>query len=139
MSACSVPIASGDKYTTDGQKSYEEFRATIKSFPYATVAKRRSYILKNYPSLRVGMSKKQVAALIGDPDYSTPIYAYGPKGPQERWRGSIWTYILFMREDAMNENDPKIQIFFGTDGLVRWAVPSGIAGLSEIGKCCSDR
>src|SRR5262249_17336334 len=135
--SCTHPVSqASDKYTTDGQKSYEQFRSAIRSFPYSTSAGRKSHILKNYPSLQVGMTKKQIAALTGDPDYSQPTYGYGPKGPQERWRGSIWTYILFMREVSMNENDPKIQIFFGTDGRLHWAAPSGIAELSEIGKCC---
>jgi hypothetical protein len=137
--SCTHPQSqASDKYTTDGQKSYKEFRANIKSFPYSTSAERKNHILKNYPSLRAGMTKKQVAALIGDPDYSQPAYGpYGPKGPQGPWQGSIWSYVLFMREDAMNENDPKIQIFFGTDDLLHWAAPSGLSGSPEIGKCCS--
>src|SRR5215470_15491797 len=58
----------------DGQKSGKEFRATIKSFPYSASAERKERILKNYPSLRVGMTKKEVSALIGDPDYSQIVF-----------------------------------------------------------------
>jgi hypothetical protein len=131
-----ILVASDNKPISDGQKSHNEFRATIKSFPYSASTVRKIRIVKNYPSLRVGMDKKQVSALIGDPDYSE--VDFGPKGPREHWLGSSWNYQLFMRADTINLNDPKIEIFFGTDGLLFWAVPSGISGLSEIGKCCKD-
>ena len=121
----------------DGQKSYEEFRLTIKSFPYSASEERKEHIAKNYADLRVGMTKKQVAVLIGDPDYSQSVF--GPKGFSPHWKGSYWGYQLFMREDGVNNlNDPTIQVFFDTDGLLYWAVPYGISGLSEIGKCCKE-
>jgi hypothetical protein len=122
------------QHVSDGQKSYEEFQATIKSFPYSTSPERRDLVVKNYPGLRVGMTKQQVAALIGNPDYSQQNY--GPKGPGEHWLGSSWNYVLFKREDSSNENDPTVEVFFGTDYLLFWAAPSGISGLSEVGSCC---
>ena len=120
----------------DGQKSYQEFRATITSFPYSIPAERKEHVLKNFPSLRLGMTKKEVSALIGDPDYSE--IDFGPKGPGEHWLGSHWDYALFIREkDTANEKDPNIHIFFGTNGLLSWAAPSrGLPELSEIGSCC---
>ncbi|WP_035356340.1 hypothetical protein [Edaphobacter aggregans] len=127
-------LAASDKPVPDGQKSYKEFRATIKSFPFSASAERKKQIGENYPSLRVGMTKKQVAALIGNPDYSE--LDFGPKGPGEHWLGSHWMYALFVREDSVNEKDPNIEIFFGTGDLVSWVVPSGLSGLSEIGECC---
>lgn len=122
------------RHVSDGQKNYEEFRTTIKSFPDSTSAEHRNLVVKNYPSLRVGMTKSQVTELIGNPDYSEQNY--GPKGPGEHWLGTYWAYVLFKRGDDVNENDPNVQVFFGTDGLVNWAVPSGISGLSEVGSCC---
>lgn len=126
--------SNGQPPVSDGQKSYEEFRATIKSFPYSTSPERRDRVVNNYQRLRVGMTKPQVAALIGNPDFSDQ--AYGPKGPGEHWLGSRWKYELFKRDDNVNENDPNVEVFFGTDGLVNWVVPSGISGLSEVGSCC---
>ena len=123
------------QYVPDGQKSYKEFRATIKSFPYSTSEDRKNQIVVNYLGLRVGMTQKQVAVLIGDPDYSQPIV--GPKGFNAHWRGNDWSYRIFMREDGVNMNDPTIQVFFDTHGLLVWGVPSGISGLSEIGECCN--
>jgi hypothetical protein len=128
--------AANDKPVPDSQKSYQEFRATIKSFPYSAPVERKNHILKNYPNLRVGMSKKEVSALIGSPDYSE--LDFGPKGPREHWLGSSWVYQLFKQGDDTNLYDPMIEIFFGTDGLLFWAVPSGMSELSQIGKCCKD-
>ena len=117
---------------TDGQKSYKEFSATIKSYPYSASAERKERVLKNYSSLRVGMTKKEVSALIGDPDYSRIVF--NPKEPGE----SSWQYALFIRaKDSANENDPYIDLSFGRDGLLRWAAPSqGLSQLPEIGSCC---
>ena len=126
--------SNGQLPVSDGQKSYGEFRATIKSFPYSASPERRDLVVNNFPELRVGMTKPQVAALIGNPDYSHQ--AYGPKGPGEHWQGSRWDYVLFKRAGDVNENDPNVEVFFGTDGFVKWAVPSGISGLSEVGSCC---
>ena len=120
---------------SDGQTSYDQFRTTIKSFPYSTSPARRDLVVNNYPSLQVGMTKPKVAALIGNPDYSDQDY--GPKGPGEHWLGSHWGYVLFKRGDDVSENDPNVEVFFGTDGLVNWAVPSSISGLSEVGSCCN--
>lgn len=125
----------GGKPDPDGKKSYEQFRATIKLFPYSTSSERQLRIVKNYPSLRVGMDKQQVAALIGDPDYSE--LDWGPKGAHPHWRGSDWAYWLSMRSDESNLSDPRVEIFFGLDGHLTWAVPQGI-GLPEIGNCCSN-
>ena len=116
----------------DGQKSYEEFHATIKSFRYSAPAERKERLLKNYASLRVGMTKNEVSALIGDPDYSE--IAFGPKGPGEHWLGSDWNYVLFKEEDVTTSIG--IFISFGTDGLLRWAAPSRLPQFSEIGSCC---
>lgn len=131
-----APNAVSGQPVPDGQKSYEEFRETIKSFPYSASEERKKQIAENYTGLRVGMSKEQVAALIGNPDYSQSLF--GPKGFRQHWQGSSWKYRLFMREDGVNLNDPTIEVFFDTAGVLSWAVPSGISGLLEIGKCCKE-
>ena len=113
----------------DGKKTYEEFAATIKSYPYDAPQERKDRIVKNYPKLELGMSKEQVAELIGDPDYSQ--LGYGPKGPRPQWHGSNWTYWLRKRDNLVNLNDPCLEIFFGTDDRATWIVPSNIDGLTE--------
>ena len=113
----------------DGKKTSEEFRATIKSYPYKAPQPRKDRIIKNYPKVAIGMSKDQIAGLIGEPDCSGLIY--GPKGPGEKWKGSCWTYCLRLRENGSNAFDPFVEIFFGTDDRAGWIVPSNIDGLTE--------
>ena len=115
----------------DGKKTCEEFAATIKSYPYEATQARKDKIVQNYPKLEIGMSKDQVATLIGDPDFSG--LNYGPKGPGEKWLGSSWAYCLRLRENGSNAFDPRVEIFFGTDGRANWIVPSNIDGLTEKG------
>jgi hypothetical protein len=115
----------------DGKNTYEEFAAAIKSYPYEASQARKDRIVKSFPRLAAGMSKDQIAALIGDPDYSQ--LDYGPKGPGEKWLGSSWTYWLHKRDDGVNMNDPCLEIFFGTDGRANWIVPTSIDGLKEKG------
>jgi hypothetical protein len=113
----------------DGKQTYEEFAAAVMSYPYEASQARKDRIVKNYPKLAVGMSKDRVAELIGDPDYSG--LGYGPKGPNEKWRGSDWTYWFRKRDNGINSFDPVVQIFFGTDDRAHWIVPSNIDGLKE--------
>src|SRR3954454_1797134 len=57
----------------DGKRTREEFAAAVKTFPYASPEERNSQLIKNYANLSEGMSKEQVAAVLGDPDYSDVI------------------------------------------------------------------
>ncbi len=114
----------------DGKKTYEEFAAAIKSYPYEASQARKDRIVKNYPRLEAGMSKDQIAGLIGDPDYSQLEYA---KEPSDRAVGSSWMYYLRKRDNGVSLIDPCVQMFFGTDGWAYWIVPSNIGGLKEKG------
>ena len=89
---------------------------------------RRARVYAGYEKLEPGMSKDQVAALIGEPDYSEA--GYGPKGPGERWLGSSWTYWLGKQDDGVNLYDPMVEVFFGTDGRAD-RITSSIRGLRE--------
>ena len=104
---------------TRWEKDYEEFVAAIKGYPYEASQARKDRIIKNYPKLESGMSKEQVADLIGAPDYSRLDYA---KEPSDRAVGSSWTYWLRKRDDGVNRLDPCIEIFFRTDDRAHWIV-----------------
>ncbi len=117
--------------TRDGKRSYEEFKASVGSFPYNAPRERRERILAGYSKLDVGVTKDEVAAAIGEPDYSQ--LNYGPKGPNMPLIGSSWVYYLSKRGDRANNLDPVVHVFFGTDGRARWIVPSNIEGLHEKG------
>src|SRR5262245_7330464 len=99
-------------------RTYEEFAATINSYPYDASAQGKLTVLKGYPKLEIGMTKAQIRSLIGEPDFGQQNY--GPKGPNMRWLGSSWTYDLKMRDTNVNLLDPSVEIFFGTDDRADW-------------------
>ena len=138
--ACSIPwdlwlfvrpVPTPETPKPDGKRTCDEFEAAIKSYPYEAPQPRKDRIVKNYPKLAIGMSKDQVACLIGEPDCSVLIY--GPKGPGEKWLGSAWTYCLRKREKGSNAYDPCVEIFFGTEDRANWIVPSNVDGLTKKG------
>ena len=135
VSSCRAPKQSVEVPKPDGKRSYEEFAATIRSYPYEAPQLRKDKIIKNYPELQIGMSKDQVAGLIGEPDFSR--VDYGPKGPGEKWQGSSWTYYLYTRSNLANNFDPCVYVRFGTDDRVNCITPSNIEGLTE--KCSRDQ
>jgi hypothetical protein len=114
---------------SDGKRSYQEFMAAVKPGRYEAPEARKNQIIQNYEKLKPGMSKEQVAFLIGDPDYSDPVY--GPKGFNPKWKGWHWRYNIVC-DDARYSNqgrDKWIEVFFGTDDLAILIAPSPETGL----------
>ncbi len=115
----------------DDKPSYEAFVAAH-TFPYSATSEKRDHITKNYSRLRVGLSKSEVATILGDPDCSEQECS---KGPREEYLGTSWTYYF----EKPNPNlvnlihDKTVEIFFDPTGKVHWVV-SNIEGLEEIGK-----
>src|SRR5262249_36842548 len=131
VSACQTDIQSTENHKRDGMKSYEEFEATIKAFPYQASQSRKDRIIKNYNKLEVGMSKEQVADLIGEPDFSQLDYDLKRKDRKAIWLGSSWNYYLYKRENLVNVYDPYLYVRFGTDDRAKHFGPVNIEGLTE--------
>ena len=129
--SCRATDAEPDAGPKHGRNTYEEFKATIRSFPYTAPRERRDRIVRGYSELEIGMTKEQVARVIGEPDYS--VLGYGPKGPDMKWKGSSWVYYLSKREDLANSHDPVVRVFFDTENRAVWIVPSNVEGLREKG------
>lgn len=125
---------------SDGKKSYKEFVAGVKIFPYEASLSRKDPIIRNYSKLEIGMSKDQIVALIGEPDYSQ--LSYGPKGPGEKWLGSTWNYFLYLNDSKSSQLNAKpdqwIEIFFDTEDKAHCIGPSKNLGLEKKG-CVSNR
>ena len=85
-SSCRVSRSPTETPKPDGKKTYEEFAATIKTYPYEAPPPRKDRILKNAAKLEIGMTKEQIAELVGEPDYSD---IYGPKELTKKWLGSF--------------------------------------------------
>jgi outer membrane protein assembly factor BamE (lipoprotein component of BamABCDE complex) len=115
--------------TSDGKEACNNFISSMKNLPYEMPNQRKSHILKNYPNLNVHMTKESVVEILGEPDCSD--YLRG-KEPPQKYLGSLWLYYLYKDSRLVNEKkDRGIEIFFGTDGKVRWVVPRNIEGLAE--------
>jgi anti-sigma factor RsiW len=114
------------------ERSSKEFISTIKKFPYRAPASRNEQLLRNYPTLMVGASKDQVAALLGDPDFSITLQA---KEPPFTHVGTEWRYYLYLsRPSTVNERpDKSISIFFDPSGFAYSIVPVNVEGLVEKG------
>ena len=115
----------------DGMPTPEEFEKGIQKYPYSSSPERTATIVAGLKKAERYMSKQQILGLLGRPDYSS--IDYGPKGPGDKWLGSSWTYWLSKRDSGANVYDPCVEVFFNTNGLADWIVPSNINGAHEIG------
>lgn len=115
----------------DDKPSYEAFVAAH-TFPYSASVEKRNRITNKYGRLRVGLTKAEVAAILGDPDCSDQSRS---KGPRDEYLGSSWTYYLAKPDYRLSnlKDDKTVEVFFGPTGKVHWVV-SNIDGLEEIGK-----
>jgi outer membrane protein assembly factor BamE (lipoprotein component of BamABCDE complex) len=115
----------------DDMPSYETF-VSANSFPYVAPSERRTHLTQNYSQLSIGLTKSEVANILGKPDYSQPS---STKTATPGYIGSSWTYFL-EKPDAHLTNlkkDKTIEVFFDISGKTHWIV-SNIEGLKEIGK-----
>lgn len=115
----------------DDTPGYEAFRAAH-SFPYFASVEKRDRITKNYAQLRLGLSKAEVANILGTPDYSQGEWS---KGPRDEYMGYGWKYFL-EKPNPNNSNvklDKTVEVFFDPTGKVHWVV-SNIDGLAEMRK-----
>jgi hypothetical protein len=124
-----VGVISCRKHVTpDGKRTEAEAQALIQSYPYSPSEERKSRLLQNYSKLSLGMSKDQVASLLGEPDYSLILFDIGAGD-----KGSAWVYYLYLKTDLPNTFDDKsIEVFFNLDNQMDWVVPQNVEGLKEI-------
>jgi outer membrane protein assembly factor BamE (lipoprotein component of BamABCDE complex) len=108
------------------------FIEKTKKFPYVIPEERKTRILNNYAQLRIGMTKEEVLALLGEPDIEEKIY---PKfGNPTTILGWCWDYF-FYKFDSYHENlgkDQEIYIIYGINNKVKEVVASNISGLIGI-------
>lgn len=127
-------IACNRQSISDGRKTREQFISSVRSFPYRASDERKARLVENYPKLSVGMSKSQIAAALGEPDYSS--FVAGKALMNYKGRGSEWVYCLYSNHPFVgtSPNDEHITIFFDLDDRARWIIPEGLRGLEQIGQ-----
>jgi hypothetical protein len=105
---------------------------TVDSVEYEYVAtpERETQITTGFPKLKGGQTREEVRNALGLPDSARPGYS---KAYNSQFLGWGYMYRMKMRAGSPNTNDVCVQVFFDPAGKLKWAVPSHIAGLKEVG------
>ena len=121
-----MELVTADK---DEIPNYSDFK--IKNvFPFSAPVDRRLHIFNNFSMLKLGLSKFEVQAILGHPDYSTPMSAK----KKYTYMGSKWTYCFEKPNPNLvnHKHDKCLQLFFTSIGKLNW-VASNIEQLPDIG------
>jgi hypothetical protein len=99
-------VARNSKY-----RNYDQFRTSIR-VPYTSDLPLEGW-MRQYNTVRAGMSESEVEIILGAPDYARcDVTKQGDK-----FVGSTWQYAVAVPQDVANESqNSEIQIVFGPDG-----------------------
>ncbi len=84
-----------------------------------------------YSRLRLGMTRYQVSEILGPPDVTRTRIDNEPSGTRYGW---AYKYFIRLREGGPIIYDQSIQLYFGVDGRLDWAVPGNLENLVDIGR-----
>lgn len=132
-SAADVPLGA----RTDGMPTYQDFKLRIGKLPYRATPERSRKIVDGARALRECAPKKEVLEKMGTPDYSQS--EFGPKGPNEKWLGFQWRYLLTLQSEGLVGQ--QVEVFFDVNDHAQWIAASGVDGVRELGgpgKMCVD-
>jgi hypothetical protein len=99
-------VARNSKY-----RNYDQFRTSIR-VPYTSDLPLERW-MRQYNTVRAGMSESEVEIILGAPDYARcDVTKQGDK-----FVGSTWQYAVAVPQDVANDSQNSgIQIVFGPDG-----------------------
>jgi hypothetical protein len=99
-------VARNSKY-----RNYDQFRTSIR-VPYTSDLSMERW-MRQYDTVRAGMSESEVEIILGAPDYTRcEVSKQGDK-----FVGSTWMYAVAVPQDvANNSQNSGIEIVFGPDG-----------------------
>jgi hypothetical protein len=99
-------VARNSKY-----RNYDQFRTSIR-VPYTSDLSLERW-MRQYDTVRAGMSESEVEIILGAPDY--PRCEVNKQG--DKFVGSTWVYAVAVPQDVANASQNSgIQIVFGPDG-----------------------
>ena len=92
-------------------RNYDQFRTSIR-VPYTSDLSLERW-MRQYDTVRAGMSESEVEIILGAPDYARcDVTKLGDK-----FVGSTWMYAVAVPQDVANDSQNSgIQIVFGPDG-----------------------
>jgi hypothetical protein len=111
----SVKAAKEEQQRCDARNSkyrnYDQFRTSIR-LPYTSDLSLERW-MRQYDTVRAGMSESEVEIILGAPDYARcDVSKLGDK-----FVGSTWHYAVAVPQDVANDSQNSgIQIVFGPDG-----------------------
>ena len=92
-------------------RNYDQFRTSIR-LPYTSDLPLESW-MRQFNTLRAGMSESEVEIIMGAPDYARCDVS--EKG--EKFVGSVWQYAVAVPQDPANDGQNSVlRIVFGPDG-----------------------
>src|SRR5258708_5133807 len=99
-------VARNSKY-----RNYDQFRTSVR-LPYTSDLPLERW-MRQYNTVRAGMSESEVEIILGAPDYARcDVTKQGDK-----FVGSTWQYAVVVPQDVANDSQNSgIQIVFGPDG-----------------------
>jgi hypothetical protein len=111
----SVKAAKEEQQRCDARNSkyrnYDQFRTSMR-LPYTSDLSRERW-MRQYDTVRAGMSESEVEIILGAPDYARcDLSKLGDK-----FVGSTWHYAVAVQQDVANDSQNSgIQVVFGPDG-----------------------
>jgi outer membrane protein assembly factor BamE (lipoprotein component of BamABCDE complex) len=95
-------------------RTYDQFRTSIR-LPYTSDLPLERW-MRQYNTLRAGMSESEVEIILGAPDYARcDVSKDGDK-----FTGSEWQYVVAVPQDTANDaQNSGIRIVFGADGKLQ--------------------
>ena len=82
--------------------------------PYVAPSKRKAAIIEAFQKLKFGMSKAEVAAIIGEPDLSHNA-ARKEGSAEESFLFTEWEYLIVKTDQAEDHPSIKLSVYFGRD------------------------
>ena len=99
---------------------------------------RRAKLIETYPKLKIGMSKAEVEALLGTPDFEEVLSTYGATiGGKPITHPHCWTeweyYIEKTGDNFGNPKDISLHLAFNAEEKLNWGKPQNLNELKEKG------
>jgi hypothetical protein len=99
-------VARNSKY-----RNYDQFRTSIR-LPYTSDLSLERW-MRQYDTVRAGMSESEVEIILGAPDYARCDLSK----QSDKFLGSTWAYAVAVPQDVANDaQNSAIKILFGPDG-----------------------
>jgi hypothetical protein len=98
MTGCRVsPVR--EACPADGEATYEQYTSRVAEYPFEAPPPRAEHLVEAYPKLALGMSRAEVRAILGPPDFSQSAV----RKKSGDCLAIIWRYVLYDLDEAANE------------------------------------